>query len=133
MKRASLVKRLINKEVSNFKVAQTIKGYFISFTYDGEAIKYRVVRKLKPYAPRQGSWSKEFDEVFIDDHGYNTSEIKSLAFHNAILKFLWQKHGLDPKGDGIKVAETLEQKIAHQVGIAWPAWKMRVEMAERAT
>jgi hypothetical protein len=132
MKRASLVKTLMGKEVSDFKVAQTVKGYFVSFNYDGEAIKYRVVRKLKPYAPRQGSWSKDFDEVYIDNHGYNTSEIKSLAFHNAMLKFLCQKYGIDPKGDGMKVAEALEQKIAHQVGIVLQAWKMRVEMAERA-
>jgi hypothetical protein len=120
-----IMARLLKGEVTGFKLYQKVHGYYISFKFDGEIITNKII--ITDHAARSGSWSRTDREVQIDRNDYRTTEVKSLAFHQSMLKLLWEKYRLDWKKEGNAVAEAIERRIARDVGISWPAWKLGLE------
>jgi len=120
-----IINRLLKQQVTDFRVYQKVHGYFISFRFDGETILYRIVKKENTVPA--GSWSRTAPEVHIPVDSLRISEMKSMAFHHAMIKLLWEKYHIDWRKGGKEVAEAIELKIAKEVGITWPAWKLGLE------
>jgi len=121
----AIVERLLGEQVTEFKLYQKVHGYYISFRFDGETITNRII--VNKHAARGGSWSRTDPKVLMINNDYRITELKSLAFHQAMLKYLWEKYRLDWMKEGSEVAEAIERRIAKDVGIAWPAWKLGLE------
>jgi hypothetical protein len=114
-----LIKSLLREKVKNMKTEKD----WISFEYDEEKIKNRIV--TKKHEVHVGSWAKTRGKVYVDDDlkGKNRD---SVAFHEAIEKFVAEKYGLDEDTDAHKIAEEKEEEYFKKIGGNWRSHQMKV-------
>jgi len=114
-----LIKSLLREKVKNVKIGKD----WISLEYDEEKIKNKIV--TKKHEVHVGSWAKTRGKVYIDDDlkGKNRD---SVAFHEAIEKFVAEKYGLDEDTDAHKIAEEKEREYFEKIGGNWRSHQMKV-------
>jgi hypothetical protein len=114
-----LIKSLLREKVKNVKIEED----WISLEYDGEKIKNKIVTKR--HEIHVGSWAKTRGKVYVDDdlRGKNRD---SVAFHEAIEKFVAEKYGLDEDTDAHKLAEEKEEEHFKKIGGNWRSHQMKV-------
>ncbi len=113
-----LIKILLREKVKNV----VIKKDWISFEYDGEKIKYKIA--TKKHEVHVGNWAKTRNKVYVDDDlkGKNRD---SVAFHEAIEKYVSQHYGLDEHTEHI-IAEKKEEEFHKKTGGNWRSHQMKV-------
>lgn len=102
---------------------------FISFEFDGEIIRNKIV--IVPHEYWVGGWSRSKNEVYIDDDVPEKYR-RSLAAHESIEKFLYEEYGLSPDAEGHEIAEILEKKVTNLNEKEWEEYSKAVERIHRA-
>jgi hypothetical protein len=113
-----LIKILLREKVKSV----IIKKDWISLEYDGEKIRYKIA--TKKHEVHVGNWAKTRNKVYVDDDlkGKNRD---SVAFHEAIEKYVSQQYGLDEDTEH-KIAEEKEKEHFKKTGGNWRSHQMKV-------
>jgi len=116
-----LVKSLIREPIRNVRVEKD----WITFNYDGTTIRNKIV--FKKHEPFVGNWSKKKNEVYIDDDLAGKLDIRALALHEAVEKFVCQKYGLSDNKEGHQVATAKERMFLERIDGKWDKHEKKVE------
>jgi hypothetical protein len=116
-----LIKSLLKEKVKNVK----IRRGWISFEYDGEKIRNKIVmRKHEGYV---GSWARTKNKVYVDDDVKNKKDVHAIALHESIEKFITQKYGLPEDIESHEIATVKEREFLKKIGGDWRKHERLVE------
>jgi len=108
-----LVKILKEEKIKNLR----IKDGWISFEYDGERIRDKIV--IKKHECFVGNWAKTKDKVYVDDDLKDKVDINAVALHEAVEKFVTQKYGLSEDVESHDIANAKEKEYLKKIGKSW--------------
>jgi hypothetical protein len=120
-----LVGILKREKVKNVKFGKD----WISLEYDGEKIKDKVV--IKKHEGYVGTWAKTNDKVYIDDDLKGKIDVKAVALHEAIEKFISQKYGLRDDREAHGLANFKEKEFLERVDGTWMKHQRKVDKVWR--
>jgi len=120
-----LVRILKREKIKNIKFGRD----WVSFEYDGEKIKDRIV--IKKHESYVGSWAKTKDKVYIDDDLKGKTDVKAVALHEAIEKFIAQKYGLRDDVEAHDLANFKEKEFLERVDGTWMKHQRKVNKVWR--
>lgn len=115
-----LIKFLKEEPIRNLK----FKDGFISFSYDGRKIKYKVV--VKKHEKWVGSWSKKRPIVYVDDDLKGISR-KAVALHEAVERYITLTYGFEEDRESHLIALQKEREfLEKKLGDGWRAHQIKV-------
>lgn len=120
-----LVRILKREKVKNVKFGKN----WISFEYDGEKIKDKIV--IKKHEGYVGTWAKTKDKVYIDDDLKGGMDVKAVTLHEAIEKFIAQKYGLRDDREAHELANFKEKEFLERVDGTWMRHQRNVDKVWR--
>jgi len=105
-----------------------IKNGWISFDYDGEKIRNKIViRKHEGYV---GSWARTTDKVYVDDN-LKGKDRDAIALHEAVEKFVTQKYGFPEDAESHDIATIKEREYLEKIGGDWKKHERKVHRVWR--
>jgi len=120
-----LVRILKREKIKNIQFGKD----WISFEYDGEKIKNKII--IKKHESYVGSWAKTKDRIYIDDNLKGKMDIKAVALHEAIEKFASQKYGLRYDVEAHDLADAKEKEFLERVDGTWVEHQRKVDKVWR--
>jgi hypothetical protein len=121
-----LVKRLISMNALNVNY----DGKYITFRYDRNVIKNRVV--IRKHLGWVGHWSRGTNTIYYDDDLLKfPKELLCVLVHESVEKYIHDKYGLSDDAEGHYVATMIEQKFARESRVNWDDYNWRVEFIAR--
>jgi hypothetical protein len=119
--RKKLIFSLKLKKVKNL----TIGRNWISFEYDDEKIKNKIV--IKKHVDEVGDWySKNKNEVYVNRDLGGKNSVRAVALHESIEKFVTKKYGLDIEEESHMIADVVEKRFLECRGFSWRRHQERV-------
>jgi hypothetical protein len=83
-------------------------GKHISLNYDGEHLS-NIIKVLR-HEEWVGSWDKKGRPIIYIDDDVPKKYRPSLAVHETVEKYLWERYRLDPNAEGHEIAEEVEKR-----------------------
>jgi hypothetical protein len=120
-----LVKILKREKIKNIQFGKD----WISFEYDGEKIKNKII--IKKHESYVGSWAKTKDKIYIDDDIKRKIDVKAVALHESIEKFASQKYGLRYDVEAHDLADAKEKEFLERVDGTWIEHQRKVDKVWR--
>ena len=120
-----LVRILKREKIKNIQFGKD----WISFEYDGEKIKNKII--IKKHESYVGSWAKTKDRIYIDDDIKGKIDVKAVALHEAIEKFASQKYGLRYDVEAHDLADAKEKEFLERVDGTWVEHQRKVDKVWR--
>lgn len=120
-----LVRLLKKEKVKNVQFGKD----WISLEYDGEKIKDKIV--IKKHESYVGSWIKTKDKVYVDDDLKGKVDVKAVALHEAIEKFIAQKYGLRDDREAHDLANFKEKEWLERIDGTWVEHQRKVDKVWR--
>jgi hypothetical protein len=120
-----LVRLLKKEKVKNVQFGKD----WVSLEYDGEKIKEKIV--IKKHESYVGSWAKTKDKVYVDDDLKGKVDVKAVALHEAIEKFIAQKYGLRDDREAHDLANFKEKEWLERIDGTWVEHQRKVDKVWR--
>jgi hypothetical protein len=120
-----LVRILKREKIKNIQFGED----WVSLEYDDERIKYKVA--IKKHERFVGSWAKTKDKVYIDDDLKGKADVKAVALHEAVEKFVAQKYGLSDDFEAHDIANAKEREYLERVDGTWMEHQIKVNKVWR--
>jgi hypothetical protein len=120
-----LVRILKREKVKNIQFGKD----WVSLEYDDERIKYKVV--IKKHERFVGSWAKTKDKIYIDDDLKGKVDVKAVALHEAVEKFVAQKYGLSDDFEAHDIANAKEREYLERIDGTWMEHQIKVNKVWR--
>ncbi len=120
-----LVRLLKKEKVKNVQFGKD----WVSLEYDGEKIKDKIV--IKKHESYVGSWVKTKDKVYVDDDLKGKVDVKAVALHEAIEKFIAQKYGLRDDREAHDLANFKEKEWLERIDGTWVEHQRKVDKVWR--
>jgi hypothetical protein len=120
-----LVRILRREKIKNVKFGKD----WVSFEYDGEKIKDKIV--IKKHEGHVGTWAATKDKVYVDDDLKGKRDVKAVALHEAIEKYIAQKYGLRDDVEAHDLADFKEREFLERVDGTWMKHQRKVDKVWR--
>ena len=109
------------KQLKNVKFGKN----WISLEYDGKKIKNKI--KIVKHEWGVGDWNKHEKIVIIDNDLKRKRDIKSVALHESIEKYVAQKYKLNIDDEAHPIAEAVEKRYFRILDGSWKKHQKNVE------
>lgn len=116
-----LIRSLMMKHAKNVKFGKN----WISLEYDGKKIKNRI--KIVKHEWGVGDWDRSKNVVFIDNDLIRKRDIRLVALHECIEKYVAQKYKLNVDDEAHPIAEAVEKRYFTMTDGSWKRHQKKVE------
>ena len=109
------------KHVKNLKFGKN----WISLEYDGHKIKNKI--KIVKHEWGVGDWERSKNIVIIDNDLRRKKDIRSVALHECIEKYVAQKYKLNVDDEAHLIAEAVEKRHFKFIDGGWKKHQKEIE------